>query len=213
MKQKIIWIFLKMNEKFGQLTGFLERMLGLNPLKNHDQKNIMIPHYGHISFVPYTARPHYIFVEKKSFGFRRAAIMDPLNLIFLNATSEKVQEVLERAGWTAGSGGSQHILFEGKTYFPSVQMELESERSPDSRYHVRMYAVKKGRISYVLAGAHHEFYDEHEENHMIYKDGWESAKRMVHVAFKGYFREESPLIYEENYHGRESNGRATVIDM
>ena len=213
MKDKLKRFFAPVNKGFGRFSGFVERMVRLNPLKKRDQKTIMIPHYGHISFVPYTARPHYPFVQRASLGVRLSRIMDPINLIFLNATSGKVQEVLERSGWKPGNGGSQHILFEGKTYFPTIQMALPSERGDDSRYHVRMYEVRKGRVTYVLAGAHHEFYDRHEENHMIYEDGWESAKRKAVEAFEGYYMEESPLISEINYHGRESNGRATVIDM
>lgn len=189
----------------------LERRFRRNCLCLIRAATITISPQGKISFIPYTARVLYVFRAKKSFGFRSSAVMDPVNLVFAGANSKKIRQVLEQNGWNAGSGGAQYMCIEGKIVFPLLQMEFASPRDPDERFHVRLYDAHVGNLDWVVAASHHEYYDHHEENHIIHS--WEHAEKLVATAFLGFPQTTSDLLNSVNYHGKPSDGKATIIDL
>lgn len=150
-------------------------------------------------------------MAKRTSGFRLSGLMDPVNLVFAGSDSGKVREILERAGWSVGSGGAQYMCIEEKVLFPVFDMEFVSSARPDERFHMRLYETMASGTPWVIAAAHHEFYDRHEENHIVYS--WKAAEKKVLEAFQDYPQQTSHAINAVNYHGKPSDGKATIIDL
>jgi hypothetical protein len=138
---------------------------------------------------------------------REAALVDPVNLLVLNARPERVGALLERRGWRVPTEGGLQVIWVGGWLPRAMAAHLE-RGGAEERDHVRLWRFGP----HTVAGAHHEVRGPGGRGHAV--TSWNAARDQAaaDLAAAGLVPlPASAPITPPDLRGRPSDGRAARL--